>query len=187
MATPHPHRIDPAGRAWHPWPWASATALLLAPLLAMQLTNDVRWGLFDFVVAGGLLFGACVAFELAARRGRLRAYRWGAALGIGNALALAWLTLAVGVLGSERDPANAMFLAVIAVGGLASLIAWGRARAMAWAMAATALMQAGAAWVGWQAGFGFDALLALGFAVPWLASAVCFARAATLAKAWRGF
>ena len=32
--------------------------LLLVPLVAMQFTREVRWGLADFIVAGALLFGA---------------------------------------------------------------------------------------------------------------------------------
>jgi hypothetical protein len=49
---------------------AIATALiLLVPLVAMQLTDEVDWGLADFVVAGVLLGGAGLLLsELAARK-----------------------------------------------------------------------------------------------------------------------
>lgn len=35
--------------------------LLLVPLVAMQFTDEVRWNLADFVVAGALLFGVSAA------------------------------------------------------------------------------------------------------------------------------
>jgi hypothetical protein len=48
---------------------ALATALiLLVPLLAMQFTDEVAWGVFDFVVAGTLLGGTGLIHQLAARR-----------------------------------------------------------------------------------------------------------------------
>ena len=49
---------------------ALATAfLLLLPLLAMQFTDEVVWDLADFAVAGALLFGAGLTYELVARKG----------------------------------------------------------------------------------------------------------------------
>lgn len=44
--------------------------ILLVPLVAMQLTDEVDWGVFDFVLAGLLLGGTGALLELAARRPR---------------------------------------------------------------------------------------------------------------------
>ena len=42
--------------------------ILLVPLVAMQFTDEVAWDLADFVVAGILLFGAGLAYELIATK-----------------------------------------------------------------------------------------------------------------------
>jgi hypothetical protein len=44
------------------------TFVLLLPLVAMQFTDEVDWGVFDFVSAGILLAGAGMLLELAVRR-----------------------------------------------------------------------------------------------------------------------
>jgi len=44
-------------------PAVVTTLLLLVPLGAMQLTDDVEWTVGDFVVAGALLFGALVGYQ----------------------------------------------------------------------------------------------------------------------------
>ena len=41
--------------------------ILLVPLVAMQFTDEVVWTLSDFVVAGVLLFGSVLVYELAGR------------------------------------------------------------------------------------------------------------------------
>lgn len=69
--------------------------ILLVPLVATLLSDEVTWTLPDFVAAGALLFGAGLAFIVAARR----ATRHRALLGIAilGALLLVWAELAVGV------------------------------------------------------------------------------------------
>jgi hypothetical protein len=48
---------------------ALATAfILLLPLVAMQITDEVDWGVADFVFAGALLAGTGLLLELAARK-----------------------------------------------------------------------------------------------------------------------
>ncbi len=54
---------------------ALATAfILLLPLLAMQITEEVVWDLADFAVDGALLFGTGLTYELVARKGGTLAY-----------------------------------------------------------------------------------------------------------------
>ena len=59
---------------------ALATAfILLLPLVAMQITDEVDWGVADFVFAGALLGGTGLLLEVAARKGNTIAYRAAAA------------------------------------------------------------------------------------------------------------
>jgi hypothetical protein len=53
--------------------------ILLVPLVAMQLTDGVDWGVADFVLAGLFLGGSGLLLDLAARRPRTVAYRAAAA------------------------------------------------------------------------------------------------------------
>lgn len=77
--------------------WSMIVALLLAPLLAMQFTDEVKWDEADFLFAGALLIGAGALFELAART--IRSTGWLAIAGISLAAAvfLIWLEAAVGI------------------------------------------------------------------------------------------
>jgi hypothetical protein len=117
-------------------------AVLLLPLLAMQFTDDVNWGLFDFAAAGALMFGAALAYELVARKGGTLAYRAATGIAVMTALVLVWINLAVGIIGSEDNPANLMYLGVLAVGAIGAGVARLRPRGMARALFGTAVVQA---------------------------------------------
>jgi hypothetical protein len=167
------------GTRWRIAAWSVAAVVLLLPLLAMQVTDEVAWTPADFAAAGALIGAVGIAFEFALRRSASRACRAAAGLALATGFVLVWLTLAVGLLGSEDDPANLMQGGVLAVAIAGALIVRFRPAGLARAMAAAALAQALAAAVALAAGFGADALLVVAFAVPWLASAWLFRRAAT--------
>ena len=119
-----------------------ATAfLLLLPLVAMQFTDQVAWGLADFVVAGALLAGTGVMYELVARKVDCTAYRAAVGIALAAALLLVWVNLAVGVIGNEGNPANLMYIGVLAVGLTGAVAAGLEPRGMARALFATALAQ----------------------------------------------
>jgi hypothetical protein len=121
---------------------ALATAfILLLPLLAMQFTDEVVWDLADFVVAGVLLFGAGLTYELVARKVGKFAYRVAVGVAVAAALLLVWLVGAVGVIGKEGDRADLMYFGVLAVGIIGAVIARFRPHGMARALLATALAQ----------------------------------------------
>lgn len=122
---------------------ALATAsILLLPLLAMQLTDEVVWGPADFAFAGALIFGSGLTYVLAARKAGNFAYRAAVGVALAAAFILVWLSLGVGVIGADGDPANLMYVGVLAVGIIGALVARFRPRGMARALFATALAQA---------------------------------------------
>ncbi len=125
---------------------AFATAfILLLPLLAMQITDEVVWDLADFVIAGALIFGTGLTYVLAARKAGNIAYRAAVGVALAAAFILVWMNLAVGVIGTSGDPANLMYIGVLAVGIIGAILARSRPHGMAGALFATALAQALAA------------------------------------------
>jgi len=121
---------------------ALATAfILLLPLLAMQFTDEVVWDLADFAVAGVLLLGAGLTYELIARKAGHIAHRAAVGVAVAAALLLVWVNLAVGIIGNEGNPANLMYIGVLAVGIIGALITRLEPRGMARVLFATAGVQ----------------------------------------------
>lgn len=90
--------MDSMGRrSWRMAPWAVIALILLAPLVAMQFTDEVRWTGFDFAVAAGLLIGAVGGYQLAACF--IQDPRWRVLLGGGLLLfvMIVWAQGAVGI------------------------------------------------------------------------------------------
>ena len=74
--------------------------ILSIPLIAMQFTNEVDWGVFDFVVMGVLLLSTGLVAELVIRKVKNMNYRIGLVAVILVVLFLIWAELAVGIFGS---------------------------------------------------------------------------------------
>ena len=70
-----------------------------------------------------------------------RGYAGAAVLGLLAALLVAWVNLAVGIIGEPEDPANLMYAGVVAVAAVGALLARFRPAGMARAMAAAAAAQ----------------------------------------------
>ena len=70
------------------------------------------------------------------------AYRIAVGMALAAAFLLVWINLAVGVIGSEDNPANLLYGGVLAVGLIGVLIARFRPHGMARALFATAIAQA---------------------------------------------
>ena len=177
-----PSRMNP----WRVLGWSFAMLLLLTPAVAMRFTDQVHWTLGDFVFAAVLLGTTGSAFELAARHSHDRAYRAGAGLTLLAVFLLVWINGAVGIIGSEREPANRLYAVVllIALGG--ALLARFRPAGLARTLFVTALTQALVAVVALAMGWGrsgpihpFDLLgLTAGFGVLFTGAGLLFRIAA---------
>ena len=118
------------------------TSILLIPLAAMLLRAEGwAWTAFDFAVAWVLIASVVLAYKFITRQSRSVAYSVAAAVGLGAGLLLIWVNGAVGLIGSEENPANLMYIAVLAVGAVAAALARFEPTGMSWALFATALAQ----------------------------------------------
>ncbi len=79
---------------------AIAISILLIPLVAMNLTNEVNWSLFDFIVVGGLLLGTGLILEFILRKIKSLRYRILLGIVLFLVLFLIWAELAVGIFGT---------------------------------------------------------------------------------------
>ncbi len=159
---------------------------MLHPLVAMRFTDEVNWDPADFLFMGVLLSGVGLGVELAVRNTANAAYRIAAGGALVTAFLLFWINAAVGIIGSEDEPANLLFGGVLAVAFLGAVVARFRPTGLAWAMAAAALAQALVPAIASTFGLAPTALLwsaevlALTgiFAAMWLLSAWLFSKAA---------
>jgi hypothetical protein len=136
--------------------YRAAVGVALAPtfILLIPLLAEWAWTLFDFVFAGALIFGAGLTYVLVARKAGNIAYRFAIGVALAAAFMLVWVNGAVGVIGSEDNPANSMYIGVLAVGVIGAIIARFRPHEMARALFATALSQALVAVIALIAGLG---------------------------------
>ncbi|WP_219733373.1 hypothetical protein [Hymenobacter sp. NBH84] len=168
---------------------------MLIPLTAKLFVADMAWDGFDFVAAGVLLFGAGLTFVLIARMGNTTTYRVAVGVAVAAGLLLVWANLAVGLVGSEDNPANLLYGGVLAVALLGAFVARFRPLGMSNAMFAAAItyvvVTAIALFVWTPSGEAaephvrlLNVLVANGaFAAIWAVSGVLFRRASTIGAA----
>lgn len=173
------------GSRWRLIVWGGAALLLLLPLVAMQFTAEMNWDETDFIVFGAMLVVACGTYELAARATGNSAYRAAVGVAVLAAFILVWMNLAVGIIGSEDNPANLMYGGVLAVAIGGAAVARFRPHGMARALMATALAQTLVGVIALAARLGSTApsfpraiiVLTGFFAALWLLSAWLFRKA----------
>ncbi|MBD3332779.1 hypothetical protein GF356_08005 [candidate division GN15 bacterium] len=149
-------------------------------MVAMQFTGEVVWNLTDFVVAGILLFGAGLVYELVSSRRNSLAYRMAVGIAVAAALLLTWMDLA---LATEGDNSGGLIYVGVVVLGIGAVITRLRPRGMARALFATAVAQvvvAVVAMVAWGQYVEFTVLNGF-FIALWVASALLFRRASATA------
>lgn len=159
--------------------WSVAATLILLPLLAIRGVGRDTWDVpGDFVFLSILLAGVGIGYELAARVTDRNAYLAGAGVAVAAALLSVWINLAVGIIGSEDNPANLLYAAVLAVGAIGALLARFRPLGMVYAMAATTAAQIFVFVIALVAGLGFTGPITVFFAALWSISAWLFRKAA---------
>lgn len=135
---------------------------------------------------------SCETFPMQ-RRLKNTPYRLAIALTLAASLLLVWLSLGVGIIGKDGDPANVMYFAVLAVGIVGAIMGRFRPRGMARALFAMAIGQALVATIALLAELGLpwsgpaEILLLNGFFIAqFVAAAWLFRRADKYAEAQVG-
>jgi hypothetical protein len=152
-------------------------ALLMVPAIAMQFTDEVKWGPEDFVFAGTLLFGTGLAYELLRRRVAAQPYRLGVGLALLGSLFLVWVNAAVGIIGTEGNPANLMYAGVLAVGAVGAALSRFRPLGLARALMGMAAAQAVVAAIVLVRGLDGRVVLDAFFCGVWVAASLLCRRA----------
>jgi hypothetical protein len=118
------------------------TCMALIPLAAMILKADGwAWSPADFVIAWVLIAAVVLAYQFIASKAGSFVYRVAAGIGLGTGFLLIWVNGAVGLIGSEDNPANLLYGGVIIVGAIGAVIARLEPMGMARALFAMALAQ----------------------------------------------
>ena len=163
--------------------WSLAAALLAAPAIAMQFPDSgVNWTAGDFIFAGIVFAIIGGLFELAARASRNVSYRAAVVVAVACGFLQLWITLAVGIIGSENNPANWTYIAMVLAALSVAAVAIGNARALARSMAVMAVLQLFFFALHMIDGH-MTAFIDLFFTALWVMSSRLFARAATQGEA----
>ncbi|RFT14999.1 MAG: hypothetical protein OP8BY_1109 [Candidatus Saccharicenans subterraneus] len=113
-------------------------ALLLLAFVLKRLIGSPEWTAMDFAVVAVMFFGTGLAYVLITHKRKEALYRLAVALASATGLLLFWTNLAVGIIGSEDEPANLMYFGVLAVAFVGSVVSRFQPRGLARAMWVTA-------------------------------------------------
>jgi threonine/homoserine efflux transporter RhtA len=72
--------------------------ILMIPLVAMQLTDDVNRSPFDFAAAAALLFGTGMIYAVASSRTQNSRRKAAIGLGVAAVLFIGWVQFAAGII-----------------------------------------------------------------------------------------
>ena len=166
--------------------WVVITAAVLAvPFLLMTFqigvpdpgsgTDGVDWGPMDFAIVGVLVLGSGLLYEYATRRAGSVAHRAAVAIAAASGLFVVWINLAVGMM--DTEPANLMYVLVLAVALIGASIARFEPREASIAMFATAAAHGLVVLIGLVAGLGPTVPADVFFIAAWVASGLLFRQA----------
>ncbi len=74
--------------------------ILFIPLIAMQLTNEVNWSLFDFIIMGAMLTITGLLGEIIFKKVKKYKHRVTLYVVVAIIFLLIWAELAVGIFGT---------------------------------------------------------------------------------------
>lgn len=118
------------------------SCIIMIPAAAMLWKAEGwAWSLADFVVSWVILASAIAAYKLVTSQSNNYAYRVGVGLAVATGVVLIWINGAVGIIGSEDNPANVMYGGVLLIGLIGAVLSRLRASGLAWALLATATAQ----------------------------------------------
>jgi hypothetical protein len=165
------------GARWRLAAWAGAAVLVVVPVVVWWYAAPFDLDPGHGVMAALVTVLSGLAYETAVRLPARLALAGGIALSLAGAMLMLWANGAVGILGSEDDPVNRIFLWPV---GLA--LAGALAAAMRPALASSVLVLAAFAQVGTfvhalVGGHGFVGPITVFFCFLWLAASTLFRRA----------
>ena len=163
---------------WRALYWSFALLALGAPTLAYAIDPGFGWSGRDFVFAIVLVTLTGGVLEVALRTRASFAHRLGAAMALGAGFLLIWVNGAIGIIGNEDNPANLLFMGVLAVAMAGTLVAALKPAGMARAMQVTAGAQFAVFAIAWASGQGFIPFATLFWCALWLGAGALSARAA---------
>ena len=120
--------------------WTAAAALLLFPLVMMQVGRE--WTLSVGLIAMAVIAAILALVDLATRKVSDPGYRAGVTVAVAASLWLVWITVVGGITGSHANPNNVAFLIFFLTPAVGAFAAGGRAAGMARAMVGVAIAQA---------------------------------------------
>ena len=144
------------------------------PILIIRATQTAVPDPRDYGFLIILLTGVGIAYEVASRVPARSAYLAAWIIAAATALLNVWINLAVGIIGSEDNPANLIYAGVIAVAIGDALLARFQPLAMARAMIGTAAAQLLIFVIALAAGLGFTGPITIFFSALWLIAAWLF-------------
>ncbi|MGQ8367056.1 hypothetical protein [Glaciecola sp. 1036] len=102
--------------------------LLCIPFSAMQISGEVNWTVFDFLVMGGLIFGAGMLLLLLIKESNKWGTRFAYAIYIGLVFLTFWINLAVGIIGEPDNTINLVYYVSLVLSILALFWCRGRSK-----------------------------------------------------------
>ncbi len=133
---------DGGGRRRSLWttPALVTALILLIPLLGNHFVDGWNWDFRGFVLAGSLVFGTALAYELVTKNVDRIVYRAAVGVALAAAFVLVWMNFVQAA--DDVNPAAVMYFGVPIVGIIGATMARFRPDGMARALFATALAQA---------------------------------------------